>query len=65
MMVDQANDAELAEAAGAVIDGDIFDHDPSKAEKIEVRNKEPLSHVPSHHRDSNFMACRFQNCCRN
>lgn len=54
MMADQANDAELAEAAGAVIDGDIFDHDPSKAEKIEVRNKEPLSHDPLH---SNFMGC--------
>ena len=42
-MTDQANDVDLAEAAGAVIDGDIFDHDPSKAEKVEVRNKEPLN----------------------
>jgi hypothetical protein len=32
-----ANDEDLAEAAGAVIDNDIFDHDPSKAEKAEVR----------------------------
>ena len=57
MMTDQANDVELAEAAGAVIDGDIFDHDPTKAEKIEVRNKEPLNDDTSHHRDSNFMGC--------
>ena len=46
-MTDQANDVDLAEAAGAVIDGDIFDHDPSKAEKSEVRNKEPLNHGTS------------------
>lgn len=57
MTTDQANDVELAEAAGAVIDGDIFDHDPTKAEKIEVRNKEPLKDDTSHHRDSNFMLC--------
>jgi hypothetical protein len=36
MMADEANDADMAEAAG--FDGDIFDHDPSKVEKIEVRN---------------------------
>jgi hypothetical protein len=35
-----ANDEDLAEVASAVIDSDIFDHDPSKAEKMEVRRME-------------------------
>ena len=58
MMNDQANDVDLAEAAGAVIDGDIFDHDPSKAEKAEVRNWEPLiEYDHHHHRDSTWASC--------
>jgi hypothetical protein len=38
MMADEANDAEMAEAAGAMIDGDFFDHEPTKISKMEVRN---------------------------
>lgn len=38
MMSDEANDVDMAEAAGAMIDGDFFDHEPTKASKIEVRN---------------------------
>jgi hypothetical protein len=43
MMADDSNEVEMAEAANAVIDGDFFDHEPSKQEKIEVRRNGTFS----------------------